>query len=461
MKNKNPTIRYFKGLVSIMLLVLVYILISCSESQKSQEAKEKTTALPNVQPLKPDSSQALKDANRNAITWLRGQIDKSTGLVISYQAEKTDPDFKEVDGRSWINDNAYAALAFCITQNFKEAHLILRALSSKVNDNSSLSFYFNLRNDDHSKYNQSAALAWVGYSFCFYQKKTGEEEFLPSALKIAEYLLQKRVEMAHDPRYGLIRGGHSVSQFDETIWIGTEHNIMSHFFLKELARTINNRSFVKRVFNSIDSIKYFQAANRIQKRIVEELVSDNNGNIYRGLAVNERGTEWKDEYSALPAYSLGVIFLNAIGQTSSAQQCLRNTKKFERRNHSYADRSIDGFNARPLRTEYEKNHLFDYDWIPYIIREPIWVEGTLQTALAYRRLGELQAWKGYLEQMTKLQNADGGFLHSTAPRVIKFYQHSPGSWRRDFLSEIYYPFHSVAATAWFIIAYNDDRDFLQ
>ena len=135
------------------------------------------------------SADPLNDAQLNrsyddSLKWLKKQIIPNSvvdnpspdrrKMILSYVIPEDDPAYKYLAKRSFLYDDAVAAVAFTMAGKYREAESLLNTLSRLVRDDGSMWFSYNTHNswpdeiDHEGAMIRSGALAWAGYSFSHY-----------------------------------------------------------------------------------------------------------------------------------------------------------------------------------------------------------------------------------------------------------------------------------------------------
>lgn len=365
------------------------------------------------------------------------------GLLRSFWIPQNDPDYGyegetpdplqpgyRLEQRSWIYDDAVAALAFIQDGEPRRAASILSELESQQAEDGSLPFSLDVYLGQVAEnYRRSGALAWVGTAAVEYERATGDTQFRTFADQLADYLCSLQVTAgngfeANDPRYGSVLGG--VGWYDEAYnyydtpvdWASTEHNIDAYFFLRDLG-------YLE------DDLTYANAAVLIKESLLLNHWDPEEGHFYQGVS-----PEGPDPGEALDLGTWGGLFLQAIGETAKAESSLEFAEKFEVSgksivksflpiafNQTYASpETISGY--QPYR-ESE-----GYEAPPSVA----WAEGTWGAILLKNRLNE-DATED-VASMETMQEGDprGGFVQVTEGR-----------------RSLPYEFHvwpAVAGTAW-------------
>ena len=296
--------------------------------------------------LSPQVRSELTEYRDRAVDWLLEQkapneivpdpLPWRRNLVISYRLPKTDPAAPYLRGRAYIYDSALAAVAFTMTDRYREAEDVLFALSRQLRDDGSLWFGVNLHNDWPSEEGhggatiRSGASAWAGYAATFYLRKRLAEDsdfdiadhinsrILFFAERVAGHLLSLQISDPEDPRYGMVTGGMGtytleadetgevVSLYDDTEigWVSTEHNIDAYFLFKDLAELTGAE-------------KYRRGARLVEEGLLT-LWDDDRRQLIQGVKKEGR----RDTVLPLDTSSWGSMFFRAAGQTERADTAL-------------------------------------------------------------------------------------------------------------------------------------------
>jgi hypothetical protein len=206
--------------------------------------------------------------------------------VFSYIIPQSDPSYPFLFNRSWIYDDALAVISWSMEGECQAAKDALSALTGLLDVEGKLGFSYNTNDLFFHTLYRTGAIAWVGYSFVFYQEACGDSQFQAAVESIADWVLTMQ-----DPTTGSVKGGPDVA------WFSTEHNIDAYFFLRDLGLLTGNTS-------------YLDAAGQIKQSL---------------LTNHSDGGHWNPSYScfqqgigdtmkALDAASWGALFLFSIGQ---------------------------------------------------------------------------------------------------------------------------------------------------
>ena len=401
----------------------------------------------------------LREREAAAIEWLLGQkvpnqtvadpVPWRRNLVISYNIPEEDPAYPYLMGRSYIYDAALAAIAFAMTDRYREAEDVLLAIGRQVRADGSVWFGVNLHNEWPSEKGhggatvRSGASAWAGYSATFYLRKRvrGEPGFhsqnrigkriLFASEKIARHLLSLQITDRDDPRYGLVTGGMGTydlkagadgkvsSQYtDESIgWVSAEHNIDAYFLFRDLALLTGGQ-------------RYARGAELIVEGLLR-MWDDDKRQLIQGIKENGR----RDTVLPLDTASWGSILLRQAGELEKAD--LTVTTGLER---FQIDESglFRPYSEDPVYLDKEVARAYfatpDLTWNQLDIN---WPEGSLGMATALIKGGqELKA--------RQVINATEDFSVDAAAGVLRYASME--------VPHQFSTYPSVASTAWLVIA---------
>ncbi len=302
---------------------------------------------------------------------------KGIGLVDSYQEDATN--------KSYVYDNALAAIANIAMGNFGLAKEILDTLAYEAQKNSQGAPYERYLYTDTSGAGQGTAYsgnaAWLLQAMNIYQKRQGNIYF-NTQKKLADFILTLQ-----DPADGGIWG------YSGSGWKSTEHNIAAYAALRNFGR-----------INILPD--YVTKAEKIKTFLKSSAVWD-------GVRFG-RGA-W-DTTEVVDVQALGVIVLGSA--YSNALTWAETTLKVTR---PYNTTTVTGFD-------------FNND------RDTAWIEGTLQMALAFSKIGNTTKGNYYYNQAIKTRQSDGSLLLVT----------NPGTASDEWYMQ---PWRSIAPTCWLIFYY--------
>jgi hypothetical protein len=339
-----------------------------------------------------------------------------------------------LEQRSWIYDDALAALAFVQDGEPQRAASILERLREWQAPDGSLPFSLDVYVGQVAEnYRRSGALAWVGTAAVEYERATGDAQYRPLATGIANFLLELQVKEPDDPRYGSVLGGAGWYDGDYVFhdgpvdWASTEHNIDAYFFLRDLGLLAGNH-------------RYGEAAILVRQSLLTNHWNPTEGRFNQGVS-----SGGPDTAKALDLGTWGGLFLLAVGEKAKAESSLAFAEQFRVNNTSIVQSWIaDSYNLAytapgPISGYRPYLEGVGYDGAPAVV----WAEGTWGAILLKERLG-LDATAD-VASMRRMQEADprGGFVQVTrGARPLP------------------YEFHvwpAVAGTAWAAIVEGDDN----
>jgi len=276
---------------------------------------------------------------------------KGIGLVDSYQEDDKDV--------SYVYDNAVAAIACMLMNNYGLAVEILNTLTREVqNTEEGVPFEFYYYSDFTGNGGWVAYCgnsAWLLQTLNIYQKLKSTKQYYFAQKKLADFLLTLQ-----DPGDGGLRG----SPFD--YWKSVEHNIIAYVALRNFGK-LNNHS------------KYITQAEKIREFLTSPAV-------WNGERFN-RGPY--DINKVVDVQALGVLLLGSEYSSALtwAEDNLRATRP-------YNSETVTGF-------DFDSN------------LDTVWLEGTIQMSLAFYQIGDYEKANYYFSEVCKTVQSDGSILLAT------------------------------------------------
>lgn len=299
---------------------------------------------------------------------------KGIGLVDSYQEDNSDV--------SYVYDNALAAMASMLMGNFGLAEEILNTLSNEVQKTSqgvpAESYLFSDRNGNASGLANSGNCAWLLQALNIYQKLKGGKAYYATQKKLADFLISLQD----------IDGGIRGNYYEW--WKSTEHNIIAYSAIRNFGRLNGLSSYIIKA----ERIKDFIKSPAIWK----------NGHFNRGK---------NDTVVVTDTQSLGVLLLGS-GYSSALNFAEANLRV----SASFNQDTVTGFD-------------FNND------RDTVWIEGTLQMALAYYKTRNYIKGALYSNEAMKVTQPDGSLILATNRGTANDW------WMLE-------PWRSIAPTCWLI-----------
>ena len=315
-----------------------------------------------------------------AQNFIANQI-KGIGLVDSYQEDESNV--------SYVYDNALAAIACMAAGNFGLAKEILDTLSSEVKTTSevfSQSYYYSDTSGGGSGTSYAGNSAWILQAFNIYQKQRSSRIYYTMQKKLADFLISLQ-----DTSDGALRG--SKSEY----WKSAESNIAAYVALKNFGRLNNLKT-------------YSEKADKIKSFLLNKMW--NGTYFYKGLT--ESGTV--DTEKVTDTQSLGVLLFGS-GYSNALSWAESNLKVTD----YYNSQAVTGFD-------------FNGDL------DTVWLEGTLQMALAYYKINNSSKGNSYYNEAVKTAQSDGALLLATNEGSAGEYW-TLQAWR------------AIAPTSWLIMYY--------
>jgi len=319
---------------------------------------------------------AIKPVNNKPVwkaqIFITNQV-KGIGLVDSYQEDNND--------YSYTYDNALAAIASMVSGNFGVAKEILDTLCFEVqNSPEGVPFGRYFYNDVNGSGNIDAYcgnIAWLLQALDIYQKQTGDKAYFAVQKKLADFLLTLQ-----DTDGGL-RGKTGV------LWKSAEGNIIAYAAIRN--------------FGSLNGLSIYTAKAENIKTFLKSQV------VWNGTYFNQGPN---DNTRIIDVQALGVLLLgnSYAGALNWAEKYLKCTKPF-------GVSSVTGF-------DFDDN------------LDTVWLEGTLQAALAFYASKNTTKGNYYFGQSDRTIQSDGSLLWVTNNGTVG--------------GEIVLPWRAVAPTCWYI-----------
>lgn len=300
---------------------------------------------------------------------------KGIGLVDSYQEDSSNI--------SYVYDNCLAAIAFMLMGNSGLAKEILDTLCNEVEKNPDgipfESYQFPDVNGKGSGTAFCGNTAWLLQALNIYQKLNNSKIYFNTQKKLADFLLSLQ-----DSNDGGLWGAKN------EYWKSTEHNMIAYVALRNFGRL--NRYY-----------RYLSKAERIKKFLKTPAIWDG-FRFYAGL----NDTTGVTDVQALGVLLLGNDYSNAL---SWAETNLKLSLP-------YSSQIVTGFD-------------FGTD------RDTVWIEGTIQMALAFYKSNNSSKAEYYFNEVSKTIQSDGSLILATN-------QGTASHWW------IMQPWRAIAPTCWLI-----------
>lgn len=282
------------------------------------------------------------------------------GLVRSYRLPQSDPLYGaageegRTEWRSWLYDDAVAALALTYAGRTAEAQAILERLAPLQAADGSFGFAFDAwRGVEVSGLRRTGAVAWAGYAALEYGRVSGDDQFEQLAIDLGDWVLARQLPS------GSVAGGPDVT------WASTEHNIDAYFLLRDLGELTGEPRFS-------------EGADEVEASLLANHWNSAQNRFNQGIG---------DDGHAVDLGAWGGLFLLAIGEQQKAEQSADYAELFRT-----TDAGHGGYK-------------------PYFHVPTVWAEGGWGAILLRQRLG--RDVSTHLADMAALQAADGGFVQVT------------------------------------------------
>jgi len=300
---------------------------------------------------------------------------KGIGLVDSYQEDGINA--------SYVYDNCLAAIASMLNRNFGLAEEILDTLCFEVKNTPEQvpfeSYDYSDINGNGGGLAYCGNSAWLLQTLNIYQKLKSSKRYYTAQKRLADFLLTLQ-----DPADGGLRG----DTYEQ--WKSTEHNIIAYAALRNFGR-LNGRGV------------YIAKAGKIKVFLKSPAIW--NGQRFNRGAYDP--TEVTD-VQALGVLLLGKDYYGALG---------------------WAEKNLSL--SRQLNSQDVTG--FDFDGN----RDTIWLEGTLQMALAFYKSGDKVKADYFFNEAKKAIQSDGSMVLAT----------NEGTAGSFWTLEVW---RAIAPTSWFI-----------
>jgi hypothetical protein len=281
--------------------------------------------------------------------FLANQI-KGVGLADSFQEDNLN--------KSYTYDNALAAIASMAMGNFGLAKEILDTLCNEVQANNGIPKEYYWHSDSAGSgggVSYAGNTAWVLQALNIYQRLKSSTEYFSVQQRYADFLISLQ-----DPSDGGIRG----SSNDQ--WKSVEHNIIAYVALRNFGR--------------LNSLSTYTSKAQLVKGFLQSAAVWDGTRFNRGPGDTTRVTD----VQSLGVLALGRNYASALAWAESALKLSR----------PFGSRTVTGFD-------------FNDDL------DTVWLEGTLQMALAFYKSGDITKGSYYYNEAIKAVQGDGSLVLAT------------------------------------------------
>jgi len=312
--------------------------------------------------------------------------------------------------RSRVYDNAMASIALLldmdqssVTDQSFELKAVLRnlyALQSLLEDwsaplgSKTIAFAFNLDGAPEPRWKSPvytvSTASVVGQAFAHFALQTGSTAFNRDIQALAKWIVARQ-----RPDGLLIRGFNGETPLES---VNTEDNLEAWFFLRMCSGVLTDTLF-----------DYSATAKKLEHAIIKKLWNPNLGSFDMWLGAGAMG---KEKLKVLKMMSRGAIFLLSTERYTFARVMLDHPFWIQHTQKKHSDQLIPGQGWGAV----------------------VWAEGAATITEAYKRLGDMTA-PYMLHDISTLVSKDDKGVKTVAQNVHQFF-----------------PYPSVSATAWYIIA---------
>lgn len=326
--------------------------------------------------------------------WLVNQQNATTGLLVSYEGDS--------NATAYTYDQACAVIALTCENDTTHAKKILDKIAALQNSDGSWYTAYNANTGAGSNFAKDTGNnSWMILAINYYTIDTGDQTYINSAKKCADFILTLQDNNPSNPTFGSVRIN------PDAPWISTEHQHDAYSALTGLGNILNNQY-------------YNDKASLVYNWTVNNMWNDTEGRFYTGY--NDYSKYLDPQSWSIPS----------IGTTGPAGQnfirCLTWAYNNMHVTKTYNGQTLDGF---------------DYDGTTTYPSGGIWFEGTEQMVLAYDIIGDATSANYFHSQTAKAQSSNGGIICATGDGGT--------SWPTNF------PINAVAATSWYIFGSQNPR----
>lgn len=274
-------------------------------------------------------------------------------LVRSFDIPKSDASYAALTNFSWTYDNALAVFAFISNGDKSNATQLLDQLAALQRTDGSLDFAYDVASGAGAGQARAGSLAWVGLAAAAYKRRYNTARYDPLIGGILDYVLALRTSD------GLVRGGTDVG------WVSTQHNLLTVEMLRDLADQLGSSPSKK--VGSWTGAQLNTIQGTMGNAILSKLL------VQRGALASFRAGVG-DDAIPIDVQALGAMYLDLRGDARDTQVA------------NYVLQA--GFFVGTRAAADGKGLVSGYR--PYLDAtspDVIWSEGTLESQLAFKRLG--------------------------------------------------------------------------
>ena len=275
----------------------------------------------------------------------------------------------------FVYDEALAAMAFTLRGDYDRARLLLKFFDdvrkAHIEEKGDIWGFTDVykRDGEETETRAAGPGAWVLMAANYYYHETGDDEFLPLAKDIADWLISlQSIE-------GGIIGGY-YGNGNPMVWISSEHNFDCYAGLRDLGILTSDE-------------KYLRAAKEVKKWLDDDAWDDKAKRFFLG----RRNPNFATDLSSWAVLSLGKDYAVSL------------------------DFAIDkGLNSQLYKVKDVKVEGFDfgssYKNSPFPDKDAVWFEGTAHMVLAYEVAGREEERLYFLNELDRCLTDSPAFPHT-------------------------------------------------
>ncbi|MBK1811270.1 hypothetical protein JHL18_11600 [Clostridium sp. YIM B02505] len=380
-------------------------------------------------------------AEQNQMSWMLNQLTTDTNggakLMKAYG-----PESEYCSENAYPYDQATAIIAFTSRGYNSQAKAIQTDLKNIQNSDGSWYFSYNASNtaNIYADKKLGAQASWVVLGQTYYANKTGDTQYLDSAVKAMDFVITLQ-----DAADGGIKGGVGIN------WKSVEHNLDAYAAFTHLSAVLNKYNL-----NTSKIAKYSNAANQIRNFLETKCWDNTAGRFYRGL---------NDPYTIFDVNSWGILALGtkSIDGTKDFTRGLDWQETYCKKTDTSirTNKSVTGFDFNfDKNSDYDGNKAFTAGGVHTGDgTDTVWSEGTLGNVIANYASGRTSKGDYYLNQVKNMILPSGGVAYTTSKgSSAEYAPDNDGDGKDDTeLAEI--TGTSTCATAWYICAQDKVNPF--
>ncbi|MCQ9205183.1 MAG: PilZ domain-containing protein [Omnitrophica bacterium] len=371
-----------------------------------------------VMHIEKERLQSVRKIVKGMYSWIKNRQDLSTGLVLSYEGDRT------LERVYFTYDQAIAAILFLAIGDKDKAEMILDFYLKKASRGEEI---YNAYYDQRHVFEyviHSGPNAWIGIAALCYAKETGSRKYLAIAEKVGDFLFK------------MMAKGEGVKGGPKDEWYSTEHNLDSFSFFKLFYEVTKKR-------------EYLDAADKIKKWIAQYTYTNYGPPVSRGKGDSTIAT---DTYAwSIAAFGPAALYSLKMNPETILEFAIENCEvevEFVRNGGAI---TIKGFDFAKVKNS-PRGGVISTEWTSQMIL-------ALEIMASYFKNKNLNKSEDYaqraflyfneLQKMIITSLSRAGREDPCLPYASKFSVDTGHGWRTSQGSKT----GSLSATAYFLLAY--------